>query len=195
MPQIADSRTRFEARIDPASISCLNHDPRFGLSGLARRNQVRVRIAGMHLHGKHLARVQELEEQRKAAEAGSQLAHQWFPELFHQVADGLPLKGSVGNLALMIVAVAEQPRFANRTVTRQRRGEQAGQTPAAPQPILINWLEAQGIQRNLTHALSSNSRVHRPVLRSIRSILVYRGAFSIAGEYSPRRAAWLQHAR
>ena len=112
----------------------------------------------MHLHRKHLACVKKLEEQRKAAEARSQLAHQWFPELFHQVADGSSLKRSIGNLALMIIAVAEYPSFANRTVTRQRRGEQVGQSPTAPQPILINWLEAQGIQRHLAHSVSHNFR-------------------------------------
>ena len=71
----------------------------------------------MYLHGKHFACVEKLEEQRKAAEARSQLTHQLRSILFHQSTDSLALQRSVGNQALMIVAVAEHPRFANRTVT------------------------------------------------------------------------------
>src|ERR1039458_2372402 len=109
MPQIAVSRTRFQARIDAASISCLNHNPCFGLPGFPCRNQVWVRIAGMHLHRKHLACIKKLEEQRKATEARCQLTHQLVTKFFHQFSDGLPFEQSVGNLALMIVAVAEDP--------------------------------------------------------------------------------------
>jgi hypothetical protein len=42
----------------------------------------------------------------------------------------------------MVSAVAEHPRFADRAVTRQRCGEEVGQTPAAPEPILIDRLES-----------------------------------------------------
>src|ERR1035441_2252756 len=91
IPQIAGSRTRFQARIDAASFICLNHDPRFGLPGFPRWNQVWVRIAGMHLHRKHLACIKKLEEQRKATEARSQLTHQLPTEFFPQLTDSLPL--------------------------------------------------------------------------------------------------------
>ena len=137
----------------------------------------------MYLHGKHFACVKKFEEQGKAAEARSKLPHQLFSTLFHQLTDSLALKRSIRNQALMVRTVAEHPRFANRPVTRKRRGEQAGQAPPAPQTILINRIEPQRIQRCLIHALCSNSRVRRRCLDASGQI------FSIAAEYSPRRAA------
>jgi hypothetical protein len=47
----------------------------------------------------------------------------------------------------MVIAVAEYPCFADRAVARQRHGEQASQTPAAPEAILIDRFESQGIER------------------------------------------------
>ena len=78
--------------------------------------------------------------------------------VFEQLSDGAPFKRSIGNPALMIFAVAEHPRFAERAFIRQGRGEKIGQTPAAPEPILIDRFEAQGIQQCLTHATSLYSR-------------------------------------
>ena len=40
-----------------------------------------------------------------------------------------PFERSVGNEARMVLAVAEDPGFTNRTVARQRYGEQIGQMP------------------------------------------------------------------
>ena len=42
MPQTVGRRARFQARIDVAFLLCLDHDPSFGLSRLARWNQVWV---------------------------------------------------------------------------------------------------------------------------------------------------------
>ena len=70
----------------------------------------------MYLHGKHFTCVEKLEEQRKTKEARSQLSHQLRSILFHQSTDSLALQCSIGNLALMIVAVAEYSRFANWTL-------------------------------------------------------------------------------
>jgi len=53
----------------------------------------------------------------------------------------------------MVFAVAEYPRFPDWPL-RQRRFEQAGQTPAAPETILINRLESQGIQKRFRHLAS-----------------------------------------
>ena len=43
----------------------------------------------------------------------------------------------------MVVTVAQQPCFADGAITGQRRGEEIGQTTAAPEPILIDWFEAR----------------------------------------------------
>ena len=109
-----------------------------------------ARIRGMHLDREHFTRVEELQQQRKSAESPGQLSHHLFRKLLQQLTDGLPFERSIGDAALMVIAVAEHPCFADRTVARQRRGEQAGQTPAAPEPILIDRFESQRIK--ITHS-------------------------------------------
>jgi hypothetical protein len=42
----------------------------------------------------------------------------------------------------MVIAVAEKPSFADRAVARERGGEQVGQMPPAPEPILIDRLKS-----------------------------------------------------
>ena len=58
--------------------------------------------------------VEELQQQGKSAETPGQLSQQLLRELLQQLADGLPLERSISNTALMVVAIAEHPRFANR---------------------------------------------------------------------------------
>jgi hypothetical protein len=53
---------------------------------------------------------------------------------------------TISDAALMIIAVAENPCFADRT-TGQGFREQVGQAPAAPEPILIDWFKSQRIQK------------------------------------------------
>jgi hypothetical protein len=60
----------------------------------------------------------------------------------------------------MVFAVAQQPGFADGTIAGQRRGEQIGQTPAAPEPILINRIKSQWIQRYFIHGISIFTLLH-----------------------------------
>jgi hypothetical protein len=55
----------------------------------------------------------------------------------------------------MVVAVAQYPGFSNRAISRQRSGENAGQTPATPEPILVDRFESKGIQRYLVDKILS----------------------------------------
>ncbi len=41
-------------------------------------------------------------------------------------------------LLSMVLAVAQQPRFADRAITGQRSGDKIGQSSPAPEPILVN---------------------------------------------------------
>ena len=75
--------TRCQAGIDMASLFSFNHNPRFGLCRIPRRNQRWLSIAGMYLNRKHLVRIQKLEQQWKAAEARRKLPHQLVSELLH----------------------------------------------------------------------------------------------------------------
>ena len=54
----------------------------------------------------------------------------------------------------MVIAVAENPCFAERPTTGQRCAEKVSQTSAAPKPILIDWFESQGVQKLLTQESS-----------------------------------------
>jgi len=67
--------------------------------------------------------VEELQQQWKSAEAPGQLSQHWLRELLQQFTDGPPFERSISDAALMVIAVAEQPSFADRT-TGQGRGEQ-----------------------------------------------------------------------
>src|SRR5208337_855579 len=67
-PQIICSGTWLQAPIDAAFCPRLQHDPCFGLPGLARWQQVRMRIRGMHLDREHFTCVEELQQQWESAE-------------------------------------------------------------------------------------------------------------------------------
>jgi hypothetical protein len=99
----------------------------------------------MYLYREHLVRIQKLEQQWETVEARRQPPHQLFSELLNHLPKRLALKRSIRNQALVIDAVAQHPCFADRSIARQRRGEQARQAPATSQPILIDRLEAQWI--------------------------------------------------
>ena len=76
-------------------------------------------------------RVEKLQQQGESLETPGQLSHQLFLRLLHHFAESPPFQGSIGNLARMIIAIAQYPRFANKTIG-QRDGEQIGQAPTAP---------------------------------------------------------------
>jgi len=65
--------------------------------------------------------------------------------LVQQLLDGFTLERPFGDEAGMVIAVTENPRFANRAISRQRSGENVGQTPATPEPILVDRFESKGI--------------------------------------------------
>ena len=108
----------------------------------------------MHLDRKHFTRVEEFQQQWESTKTAGQFSQQLLRKLLQQLTDGSPFERSIGNATRMVIAVAEHPGFADGTITRQRRGEQVGQTPAAPEPILIDWFESQGIQKLLSQELS-----------------------------------------
>src|ERR1019366_530206 len=153
-PQIVGSGAWLQARIDAALGPRFQHDPCFSLPGLAHRQQIRVRIPRMDLNREHFTRVEELQQQWEPAETPGQLSQHLLRELLQQLTDGSPFERSIGNVARMVIAVAKHPCFADRTITGQRCGEQVGQTAAAPEPILIDWFESQGVQKLLTQELS-----------------------------------------
>ena len=116
-------------------------------------------IRGMHLDREHFTGVEELQQQWESAETPGQLSQHLLRELLQQLTDGPPFERPIGNMARMVIAVAEHPRFADGAIARQRCGEQVGQTPAAPEPILIDRFESQGVQKLLTQKLSLCSYV------------------------------------
>ena len=136
----------------------LQHDPCFGLAALARRDQVLLPIRGMHLDRELFVCVEELQQHGEPSETAGQFSQQLLRRLLQQLPDGPPFERSIGDLAGMVIAVAQQPGFADGPVTGQRRGEQIGQSPAAPEPILVDRFESQRIQMCLNHARFLDSR-------------------------------------
>jgi hypothetical protein len=76
----------------------------------------------MHLHREHLLRVEKFQQQGESLKAPVQLSHQVFLRLRHHLTDSLAMERSIGNLARVIAAIAEEPSFADRTIARERRG-------------------------------------------------------------------------
>jgi hypothetical protein len=152
-PKTGCSDARLQARIDAAFCRGFQHDPCFGLRGLARRHQVRILFPGMHLDREHFMCIEEFQQQWKSAETPGRLSQKLFRKLFQQLSDSPSFEWSVGHLARMVVAVAEYPRLADRPA-RQRCRKQGGQMPTAPEPILIDRFESQGIQRYLINGIS-----------------------------------------
>ena len=58
-------------------------------------------------------------------EAPGQFSQQLLRPLMKQLPDAPSLKRSIGNAARMVLAVAQQPRFADRAIAGQRRREQS----------------------------------------------------------------------
>src|ERR1017187_2994016 len=97
--------------------------------------------------------IEELQQQWKSLKVMGQPSQNLFWKLLQQLTNRLPFERPFGYLALMVIAVAEYPRFADRSA-RQRGGKQVCQMPSAPQPILIDRFESQWIQRYLRNGLS-----------------------------------------
>ena len=68
----------------------------------------------MHLDREHLACVEELQQQREPAEAPGQFSQQLLWRLLQQLPDGPSLERPIGDAARMVIAVAQQPGFADR---------------------------------------------------------------------------------
>ena len=62
---------------------------------------------GMHLDREHFARIEELQQQREPAESPGQLSQQLLRPLLQQLTDGPSFERSIGNVARMVIAVAE----------------------------------------------------------------------------------------
>ena len=57
----------------------------------------------------------------------------------------------MGDNARMLIAVAQEPGLADGAIPGQRRAEQVGQAPPAPQPVLKDRFKEQGIQCPRAH--------------------------------------------
>ena len=72
-----------------------------------------------------------------------------------QLSNASTFERTISDAAGMILAVAQQPRFADGAIARPRRGEQIGQTPATPEPILLDRFKSHWIRGDLIHGLCS----------------------------------------
>ena len=89
-------------------------------------------IRWMHLDREQAAYIEELQQQREPAEASGQFSQHLLRRLLEQLPKGLAFERAIGDETGMVIAVAQQPRFADGAVAGKRGGEHLGQTPAAP---------------------------------------------------------------
>jgi hypothetical protein len=149
------------------------HDPDFCLAGFVGWNQAGIRIRWMHLNGERFPDVKELQQQREAAKTMVPCTEQLLGESLTQFPEGLPSEWSIGNPAHMVIAIAEHPGFTDGTGARQRRAQQVAQSPAAPEPILVDRFESHGIQVYLIHEISRNwfsllRRLYHQIVRQLK---------------------------
>jgi len=88
-------------------------------------------IRRMNPDREHIARVEELQQQREPAEAPGQFSQQLLRPLLKQLPNGPSFERSIGDATRMVIAVAQQPGFADGAIAGQWSGEQVAQTPAA----------------------------------------------------------------
>jgi hypothetical protein len=69
--------------------------------------------------------------------------------------------------AAFFACLQHDPCFAETAFIRQGRGEKIGQTPAAPEFILIDRFEAQGIQKWLLMLRLFTLVRYRPILNNV----------------------------
>ena len=69
LPQTVCRRARLEARVDSAFGIRLQHHPGFGLAGFTRRYIAGLLVRRMYLDRERAAYIEELQQQREAAEA------------------------------------------------------------------------------------------------------------------------------
>jgi hypothetical protein len=74
----------------------------------------------MDLNREHLLGVEEFQQQWESLETSRQRPHYLFWKFEHQLADGLPSESAVVHCAGMVIAIAEHPGFAYRTVRHRR---------------------------------------------------------------------------
>ena len=106
-PHIVGRAARLEARVDAAFGSRFQHHPGFGLAGFAGRQIVGLPIRWMHLHREHAAYIEELQQQREAAEASGQFSQHLLRRLLEQLPKGPAFERAIGDETGMVVAVAQ----------------------------------------------------------------------------------------
>ena len=77
----------------------------------------------MHLNRKRVAHVEKFQQQRKPVETPSQFSQHLLRPLMKQLPNASSLERSMGDAARMILAVAQQPRFADGSIAGQRSRE------------------------------------------------------------------------
>jgi hypothetical protein len=99
----------------------------------------------MNLNREPLTHIEELQQQRESGKAPGKFSQQLLRRLLHQLPDGFAFERAIGNYAGMVVAIAQQPRFADRAIAGEWSREQASKTSSTPESILVNWLEPEWI--------------------------------------------------
>jgi hypothetical protein len=74
-------------------------------------------------------RIEELQQQRESAESPGELSQQLLGKLRQQMLNGQTLEWSIGYLARMVIAIAKDPRFADRPLGRGAVSRSAKRRP------------------------------------------------------------------
>ena len=133
-----------QTRVDGSPLGCMQEVPAFGL-GFASQLRGAVKW-GMHLDGKALAGIKELDEQGKAGGGGGgvPLTEEEGAGSRPQLMKGFSLEGSLVDDALGLGAVDHFPEFADHRAVWELLAEECLEVAAAPDALHGEGFEEKG---------------------------------------------------
>jgi hypothetical protein len=107
----------------------------------------------MNLHGKALVDIKELQQEGKTLEFPGKISQHFRGGSFDELMDKHPLQRTVRDFASLVFTIAQEPGLADQRGIGKNGGEKTLKSTSAPNPVLKNGREAEGIKGNLIKGL------------------------------------------
>jgi hypothetical protein len=111
----------------------------------------------MNLNGKALAHIKELEQEGKSLEFPGKISQHLLRGSFYQLMDKHPLQRTLRDFASLVFTIAQEPGLADQSVIGKNWGKKTLKSTTAPDPVLENGREAEGIKGNLIEGLHADT--------------------------------------
>ena len=101
----------------------------------------------MYLHRQRCAHIEEFKQQWEPIDDSVPISQHPIWPVMHQLAKRDPFEWTICDHTGMLVAIAQNPSFADRVLTGQCERQHVGQPSSTPGPILEKRIESQRIER------------------------------------------------